>query len=80
MLGSHGRLQRGQSLVAVRQHEIAVLLEVDPARIVELLGGGLEELDALLTQPNIEIEPPLHPETSAIPAGGATRELARVDD
>src|SRR4029077_20312131 len=61
------------------ENEIAVLLELDAAGIVELLSRRLEEPDALLTEPDIEIQPPLHAEARAMPSRCAARELAFVD-
>src|SRR5258708_246698 len=80
MLLLDGSLQRAESLVAIRQHEIAILLQIEAARIFELLGGRLEEADALLAEPDIELQPPLHAEPGAVASRSAAGEFAFIED
>ena len=69
-----------EGFLRMGENEIAILLELDSARIVESLGCGLEKADAFLAEPNVQLESPLHSEPSAVATGRAARELALVKD
>src|SRR3954471_19466733 len=78
MLGAHGALESFEGLLGMGQDEVAVLFQLDAARIVERLGGGLEETDAFLAKPDVKLQSPLHAKAGAVAPRGAARELAFV--
>src|SRR4051812_14454602 len=60
--------------------EVAVLPKLDAARIIESFSRRLEESNAFLAKPDVELEAPLHTEPGAVSTGGATRELTLIDN
>src|SRR5829696_5332977 len=80
MLGAHGAFESLESLLGMRQDEVAVLFQLDAAWIVERLGGGLEEGDAFPAKLDVELKSPLHAKAGTVAPCCTARELAFVED